>query len=184
MKIRDTLDKLAIKHKTDKGSTCHNYTSVYDNLFTDYELVKSVLEIGVLKGKSLRMWKEAFPNAQIYGIDNNPKYIFEEERIKCFLADQSKREDLIRVARQIGGNIDFIIDDGSHHVHDQVLSVKTLVPFLSENGIYIIEDVLKLGEVMDELQGINLRVVSTNPDDANNNLIIIRMRNGYVRLHN
>lgn len=177
--MNGALDKLAIKYGIDKSSVCHDYMSVYEDLLAPFDAVEKFLEIGVFRGKSLRMWKEVFPNARIYGIDNNPKYLFEEERITCFLADQSRKDDLIKVASRIGGNIDRIIDDGSHHVEDQILSARTLVPFLSEDGLYVIEDVLELGEVMDGLVGMDFRIISTNPPAGegllkNHNLVVIK----------
>lgn len=52
----------------------YGYTRVYDNIMIDKELDNvSILEIGILKGYSLRMWDAYFVNGTICGIDNGRK---------------------------------------------------------------------------------------------------------------
>ena len=83
---------LALKYGTDKGGnhllageTCHQYTPTYYKLLEPYRYnIKSVLEIGVNYGPSLRMWRDFFPNAHIIGLDSNAECLFNEERIECF----------------------------------------------------------------------------------------------------
>ena len=64
-----TLTEIAKKYNTDKGSY-HTFTDFYaehfDNIRND---VLSLLEIGILRGASLKMWHDYFINAEIYGID-------------------------------------------------------------------------------------------------------------------
>ena len=38
------------------------------------------------------------------------------------------------------GGVDVVLDDGSHNMNDIRASIETLFPQLSENGIYLIED--------------------------------------------
>jgi hypothetical protein len=62
------------------------------------ELVQKVLEIGVgtkasmgenyRPGSSLRMWRDFFPNAEIYGLDVDRSVLFVDERIPGFFCDQ------------------------------------------------------------------------------------------------
>ena len=65
------------------------------------------------------MWRDFFPNAQIYGADNDPETLFKDERIKTFLCDETRKEDLERLVQQTGCDIDLFIDDGSHASNDQ-----------------------------------------------------------------
>lgn len=125
------LCELAQKHRTDKFPW---YTPFYDALLRGRQ-VKTVLEIGVLNGASLRMWQEYFPGAEIFGMDIAARTI----GLNVFIGDQGSREDLERVAQ--AGPFDLIVDDGSHRPEDQVLGAVTLVPHLWEGGLYIIEDV-------------------------------------------
>jgi hypothetical protein len=143
------LCELALKHHTDKGGwhtlagdTCHNYTPIYHALFGQRRQdVRQVLEVGVNYGSSLRMWQEYFPNAEIFGFDIRPECLFQENRIRCFQADQAK-PDLLRaaVAKTGGGPFDLIVDDGSHVRQHQVITANTLIRHLAEGGSFITED--------------------------------------------
>ena len=89
------LDKLAEKYKTDKYGK-HHYTKVYYDLFKDRQRsVKKVIEMGIAEGASLRMWRDFFPNAQIYGADIDIKKVPEiYSRTHLLKCDQSRAEDL------------------------------------------------------------------------------------------
>lgn len=148
------LCELARKHGTDKGGwhlkagdTCHNYTPTYHELFKDRrEQVKHVLEIGIGHGGSLRMWRDYFPNAQIVGLDNNPMCLFDDERIRCFHADQSNTKSVVTALQQVRTDPwpgwDLIVDDGSHITEHQIYSAQLLLPFMEpDDGRYVIEDI-------------------------------------------
>jgi hypothetical protein len=139
-------------HGTDKYPW---YTPFYDLLLRDVrEDIRTVLEIGIgtiptmrhmpgyQPGASLRMWRDYFPNATIYGIDiaQDAVYLARGEGIETFLADASKQSELLRIAA-ITGKLDLIIDDGSHDPEHQILAAHTLMPYLNHGGLYIIEDV-------------------------------------------
>ena len=129
----------------DKG-TGHNYIESYENLFKDIRYdAKNIFEIGVCGGYSLRMWKEYFPNAMIYGADVNVECLdHNEDRIKVFHMDATNQRIIMDNFSKINyGDIrfDVIIDDGSHQMTDQRSSFMSLYPYLSDNGIYVIEDV-------------------------------------------
>lgn len=142
------LCRLAAKYGTDKT----HYTPFYSLLLEHRkENVFKVLEIGIgtpevmshvpgyKAGASLRMWEEYFPYALIFGIDK-VSYWCGSPDIFTHQADQSKPESY-REFVDNNGPFDLIVDDGSHNVDDQLLTAKTLLPFLREGGLYIIEDV-------------------------------------------
>jgi hypothetical protein len=130
------LDQLAIKYNTDKSSFYHNYAEKYDQLLSNFkDKFTNILEIGVWQGSSLKMWEEYFPNAIINGIDidtNCKKH--ESERIKVTIADQGNEIQLKELEKL--GSFDFIVDDGSHIYNHQIISFKTLFPFLKKGGIF------------------------------------------------
>lgn len=184
---------LAFKYGSDKCPQIkHHYTPFYyDFLFDIKEQIEKVLEIGVggqsamvwtnfkyTTGASLYMWRDFFPNAQIYGADIDETAIFETDRIKTFLCDQSKREDLLHLISIIGTDIDLVIDDGSHKPEDQILSCITLMPVLKKDVIYVIEDVGQsfiADKFMDKYKCEFPRLVHrSNKDDR---LLIVRNRN-------
>jgi hypothetical protein len=145
--MKNDLIDLAIKHKTDKWGE-HFYALHYQKHFETYRFKKNnLLEIGVggysnpnIGGNSLRMWKEYFPNGNIYSIDIYDKSELEENRIKIFKGSQSDESLLLDIVAK-AGSFDIIIDDGSHINKDVIDSFTTLFPHLKDNGIYVIEDV-------------------------------------------
>ena len=111
-------------------------------LFKDKKLtIKKVVEIGVQTGASLRMWRDFFPKATIFGADINKDCLFEEDGIKTFLCDQTKAADLKKLIKKIGKDIDIFIEDGSHNPDVQVFTCLTVMPLLSKKALYVIEDV-------------------------------------------
>lgn len=153
--IEPTLCELADKYQTDKGGvsttyggcpgdTCHTYTKAYEKLLGEYRhTAMRVLEIGVNAGGSLRMWEEYFEFARISGFDIRPEVLFNAGRIKCYLADQSNAQSLLNAVYNIHlqPSFDLIVDDGSHELQHQLITMKTLLPFLKPDGLYVIEDV-------------------------------------------
>jgi len=140
------LHTLGVKYKTDKYDQTHSfkntsYCDIYDKYFINIRhKVKKFVEIGIKDGCSLRMWKEYFPNATIYGIDIDPRCKkFEEDRIVCMIGDQNC-EKFLNDAKKIIGEYDILLDDGSHITKHQITSFNILHENCKENGFYIIED--------------------------------------------
>ena len=138
------LQELGLKYGTDKASHMYrgiSYLDIYDRHF--YEIrdnVKTFVEIGVLNGKSLLMWKEYFPNATIVGIDINPDCkSYESERIKIYVGDQNDDNFLSHISNELGG-IDILLDDGSHITNHQIKTFNYLYPIIQDQGFYVIED--------------------------------------------
>lgn len=169
------LCNIAYKYGTDKCPQLkHTYTPVYYEMFKDKrDSVKKVLEMGIgtyesmefldqiydknlhrhyKKGASLKMWRDFFPNAQIYGADYVKEAMFEDERIKTFVCDETKEEDIKRLIENTGSDIDIFIDDGSHVWEHQVYLAKTILPLLKKDVIYIIEDVGWPDHIIEELK--------------------------------
>lgn len=144
--ISHDLNKLAVHFKTDKWGT-HRYTRHYQRHLQHLKNRKfNLLEIGIggynragQGGASLRMWKAFFPNAQIFGMDIQDKSFVDEDRITTFIGDQSDPDSLNAIAEKIG-EIDVIIDDGSHRSPHVITTFETLFPLLKDGGIYAIED--------------------------------------------
>jgi hypothetical protein len=87
------------------------------------------------------MWRDFFPNAQIFAADRVSEAMIKDDRIQSFLIDERKAEDLKQLIASTGSDIELVIDDASHRVDDQIFAAKTLLPLLNDNVIYIIEDV-------------------------------------------
>ncbi len=158
------LCRIAYKYGADKCPQIkHSDTPFYFELFNKRRnKIKKVLELGIgkfrgmdkndtvydpglnriyHKGASLKMWRDFFPNAQIFGADNYPEALFKDERIDTFSCNERKIDDLHKLIENTGSDLDIVIDDASHRVDDQILTAKTLLPLLNKYTIYIIEDV-------------------------------------------
>jgi hypothetical protein len=144
--IRWNLDLLAVKHGTDKWM--HGYMPFYRRHFGPFRgRAFNLLEIGIgtvgpkQGGDSLRMWREFFPKATIWGLDIQDKQTHAEKRIKILQGSQNDAEFLRSTAAHIG-RLDIIIDDGSHINEHVITSFTTLFPLLAGGGMYVIEDVV------------------------------------------
>jgi hypothetical protein len=144
---------------TDKVKTYgHDYIPGYVDLFeTRRHSVKKMLEIGIglgphyelfssvlenyTMGGGLKMWRDYFSCAHIYAMD-----IYEcpmlDPRITTFVGDQSNEKDLLHIVEIMGGELEIVVDDGSHFGPHQVFSFMVLAKYMVQGGIYVIEDVL------------------------------------------
>lgn len=140
------LDYFALKYGTDKSSRGHNYAPIYEKHFSCLrEKQITLLEIGLEKGKSARMWNDYFMYADLYFIDLSPKHVANgkkilSERSHCFVAHQGEEKELIDFLEKVDTTFDIIIDDGGHNSKYQIISFETLFPYVKQGGIYIIED--------------------------------------------
>jgi hypothetical protein len=154
-------------YQTDKF-TGHSYHETYDKLFTPYQNLKfKLVEVGYYTGGSLRLWEDYFTKAQILGID-----ITDEHRISRGEPFKTDRvSTLVRDIRTMKSKdfegYEIAIDDGSHHLQDQIKFLEIMLP--SVKGLVIVEDVLphyveslkKLGNC----EVIDLRGVKNRHDD-------------------
>ena len=103
----------------------------------------NILEIGIQAGNSLEVWAKYFRSAiNIIGCDIDPHCAdinFEDSRIHALIGDINDQNTLSRLD-SLATSLDIIIDDGSHQSNDIVKSFIQLFPRLSEDGIYLIED--------------------------------------------
>lgn len=137
-----TLAEICERHPSDKCAWGHDYIELYDRLFAPLRGKASrILEIGVARGHSLRLWEEYFPAAKILGLDIHPKTEFDSSRVATMVADQGKRGDLQAALQRLGRDLDLVIDDGGHRMDQQQISFAVLFPALKPGGLYIIEDV-------------------------------------------
>lgn len=133
-----TLDELALNHGTDKSSHGHFYTRHYEKFFGSTRIiVESVLEVGVGNGASLKMWREYFPAAQIYGVDQ----VHVDDlggRIDCQEIEQTDCETLRSYFQD--RKLEIIIDDASHEPEKTLKTLDCLWSVLEIKGWYVIED--------------------------------------------
>lgn len=120
-----------------------HYFDIYDRYFTSFiGKTANILEIGVDKGGSLELWNNFFENASLYAIDNNVnvKNIKFEFSVDIEVGDQAD-PNFLKNYTERKPMFDIIIDDGGHHVYQQLITLVHMFPRLREGGIYVIEDV-------------------------------------------
>jgi hypothetical protein len=142
---RDLLAGLCDKYGSDKGelspeghpypAPAHNFTELYSRLFAHCRhAVRKVFECGLgtnntsipsnmgargRPGASLRVWRDYFPNAVIYGADIDRDILFTEDRIKTFYMDQCDPAAIQAFWQQVDDTgFDFMVDDGLHIFED------------------------------------------------------------------
>lgn len=100
-----------------------------------------ILEIGVAQGGSLQMWRNYFgPESVVYGVDLNPACkSLEEDGIRIRIGSQSDRRFLASLREEIG-ELDVVIDDGGHHMREQIATFEELFPIVRPGGVYLCED--------------------------------------------
>lgn len=126
------LKHLANKHATDKYT--HGYMPFYERHLPRH--VNSLMEIGVLKGHSLHMWREAYPDAKLYGLD-----LFQENPVPTIPGVQFFKGNQLdpTVLDNIRNNIrpQIIVEDGSHNSRDQWV---TMISLIGSCDYYFVED--------------------------------------------
>ncbi len=134
------LDMLGDKHGTDKCSWGHNYLIWYEQFLESRQHeIKSVCELGVARGLSLRMWRDYFPNARILGLDLHDKSWLVEDRIETVCGDQTDPLVMQQLVDR-GAPFDLVVDDAGHMPLAQIYSFEHLSPHMNHRGVYIIED--------------------------------------------
>lgn len=152
---------------------------LYENFY--FELLKNrrdkitkVIEVGIGNASGLLTWREFFPQAKIYGVDNRGRLLLRKIRLESIHADQSVREDLVKVIERTGTDIDLFIDDGSHNPNDQLLTFMTIMPLLKRSVLYVIEGVQSetVAQQLSEYEVETFTIENPETGYANNILLI------------
>ncbi len=126
---------LSIKHDS--------YFLVYEELLKKY-VGKPItfVEVGVLNGGSLFMWRDFFgAEARIIGVDLNPlAKKWEKDGFEIFIGSQSDRRFWDEFFRQVGP-VDILLDDGGHTNPQQILTTVAAIDHINDGGLLIVEDV-------------------------------------------
>jgi hypothetical protein len=140
------LTKLGQVFGTDKVDVRHirnglAYTDVYEKYLGPWRRRSfTLLELGVHRGDSLRMWNAYLPRATVIGLD-----------LEQIAADRASEFD-VTIGSQtdadvLGGILDrhpdvrVVIDDASHITALTLASFRYLFPRLPRGSLYVIEDV-------------------------------------------
>jgi len=184
-----TLIDLVDNSRTDKN-TVHSYLDLYETLLVSRKnSANNVLEIGIYKGGSIKLWHDYFAKAQIYGVD-----IFNEKGVWNFLQKHEKpgfkekdmwknikNNDRITLILSCDAynketfdkqfshqKFDVIVDDGPHTLQSMKFFVSNYSKLLEDDGIMILEDIAQI-EWIEEL-------VSCVPEDLRKHVFTFDLR--------
>jgi hypothetical protein len=148
MSLSEIVDNL----KTDKNTT-HSYLSLYQNLLKNKkETALNVLEIGIgdfgeKNGGSIKLWRDYFTNATIYGLDILPiervmDELVKDNRVVLYTSVDAYNNEFF-ISHFLNKNIkcDFMLDDGPHTLESMKRFIKLYSQIMTDDGILIIEDV-------------------------------------------
>lgn len=130
----DAAPFLSLKHTT--------YFSVYDQLFSRFiGKAPVIVEVGVLNGGSLYMWREFFgPDARIIGVDLNPEAVWlREDGFEIHIGDQTDTQFWQDFFRDVG-DVDILLDDGGHTYPQQVVTASSALDHIRDGGLLVVED--------------------------------------------
>lgn len=131
---------------SDKG-TVHSYIDFYGQHLQPLRHGVSMLEIGLMTGASLLMWRKFFTFSNLTGIDlrngwNKPQPWHAELENSPgvdlhFGVDSTQPPPPAVAAKEFR----IILDDGAHDWPSQFATFQNYWPLLVKNGVYYIEDV-------------------------------------------
>ena len=138
----------------------HGYSVFYEKYFMDLKNKKiNILEIGSFYGSASAAFYYYFQNSKIFGADINPDmFKYKSNRITNFYVDSSSRNSLKNDLINKKNNFDIIIEDASHMLKDQIISLFMLFPLVNPGGYFIVEE-LDFPETREDM-----RVDQTKPD--------------------
>lgn len=129
------------KYDTDKSS---GYLANYEHEFGDrFGDEVTLLELGIKRGGSLRLWLDLLPNAEVAGLDLNEVDVPDTTgRLHVYRGFQQDPAILDRIAAEVApAGFDIIIDDASHLGMYTAASFWHLFPrHLKSGGVYVLDD--------------------------------------------
>lgn len=135
------------------------YEYVYGSLLRAFENKRvRLLEVGIgttdanfpssmsdsyRPGTSLRAWNHYFSSAEIHGADIDRSLCVITESYIGHWVDQRSEQSLKGLCESLGNIVfDLIIDDGLHTCEANAKTMAFLLPLLSDEGFYVVEDIL------------------------------------------
>jgi hypothetical protein len=146
------LAELVNNRLTDKNTT-HSYMGLYESLLSDKkETAKHVLEVGIgdfgyKNGGSIKLWRDYFTNATIYGLDILPldrviDELIHDPRVVLYTSTDAYNEQFFHNnIRNKNIQFDFMLDDGPHTLDSMKKFIQLYSQVMTDDGILIIEDV-------------------------------------------
>jgi len=175
--------------RQNKKILAHGYAKTYENLFKSIKSENlKILEIGSFYGNASAALFFYFKNSLIYSADINPDmYKYKGSRLKNFFVDSSSRDSINEHILEKSFEFDIIIEDASHRLKDQIISLFMLFPKIKKGGIFIVEEIdfpekredMRIGQFMPDLKTILKKVQSK--DDFESNYITNKEKDYFLK---
>ncbi len=129
--------------QNDKKVISHGYAKIYEKYLHKFKEKKlNIIELGSFYGNASAALFFFFKNSQIYSADINPDmYIYSSKRLENFFTDTSSRSSIENDIVKKNIKFDIVIEDASHMLKDQIISLFILFKILKPGGYFIIEEI-------------------------------------------
>ncbi len=104
---------------------------------------KTIVEIGVHRGRSLVTWKRAWPNARVIGIEKDANGIDLADTSECqlIIGDSHHLKTLEELEARLGGNkIDFLFIDADHTFNGVSRDFQLYKEYVRKGGMIALHD--------------------------------------------
>ena len=172
----------------DKKIIAHGYARIYEKYLKEHKDKNlNIIELGSFYGNASAAFYFYFKNSQIYSADINPDmYIYRSKRLKNFFTDTSSRSsiEINILSRNI--EFDLIIEDASHMLKDQIISLFILFKNLKSGGLFIVEEIdfpekredMRIGQEFPDLKTILNKII--NKENFNSKYINEKEKNYFL----
>ena len=166
----------------------HGYSKFYEKVFFEFKDKKiNILEIGSFYGNASAAMFFYFRNANIFGADINPDmFNYTSKRMTSFFVNSSSASSIQKniIDKKIKYKI--IIEDASHMLKDQIISLFYLFPILESGGYFIVEELdfpetredMRIGQEFPDLKSILKNVLKKK--DFNSKYIDQNLKNYFL----
>ncbi|MDB9745193.1 hypothetical protein OAB02_01730 [Candidatus Pelagibacter sp.] len=168
--------------------TAHGYSKFYEKVFLKFKDKKiNVLELGSFYGNASAAMFFYFRNANIFGADINPDmFNYTSKRMTSFFVNSSSVSSIQKniIDKKIEYKI--IIEDASHMLKDQIISLFYLFPILESGGYFIVEELdfpekredMRIGQEFPDLKSILKNILKKQ--DFNSKYIDQNLKNYFL----
>ena len=138
----------------------HGYAKFYEPIFINFKNKEvNILELGSFYGNSAAALYFYFNKASILTTDINPDmFKYKSNRVTNHYTDSSSRNSIINNLIIKKKNFEIIIEDASHMLKDQIISLFMLFPLVNSGGYFIVEE-LDFPETREDM-----RINQSKPD--------------------
>ena len=168
--------------------TAHGYSKFYENSFFEFKNDKvNILEIGSFYGNASAAMFFYFRNANIFGADINPDmFNYTSKRMTSFFVNSSSISSIQNNILDKNIKYKIIIEDASHMLKDQIISLFYLFPILESGGYFIVEELdfpekredMRIGQEFPDLKSILKNILKKQ--DFNSKYIDQNLKNYFL----